>query len=93
MSTYEEISENLTAQVYELEALQSVYPKELVIGDHGVLAHINEFIKNPMNEVPQKLEYSIEISLNDVRLKKYCNHYNISISILETKNLLIHRDQ
>ncbi|KZC08873.1 RWD domain-containing protein 2A [Dufourea novaeangliae] len=65
MSTYNEILENLTAQICELEALQSVYPKELRIGDHGVLADINEFIKNPSEELPQKLEYSIELSLNN----------------------------
>ncbi|KOC64432.1 RWD domain-containing protein 2A [Habropoda laboriosa] len=64
MSTYEEINENLTAQICELEALQSVYPKELVITDHGVLADINNFIKNPMQELPQRLEYSIGISMN-----------------------------
>ncbi|XP_076758150.1 RWD domain-containing protein 2A [Xylocopa sonorina] len=64
MSTNEEISENFTAQICELEALQSVYPKELVITDHGVLADINEFIRNPKQELPQRLEYAIEISLN-----------------------------
>ncbi|XP_071874057.1 RWD domain-containing protein 2A [Bombus fervidus] len=65
MSTYEEIKENLTAQVCELETLQSIYPKELTITDHGVLADINEFVKNPMQELPQRLEYSIEIPLNN----------------------------
>ncbi|XP_068986315.1 RWD domain-containing protein 2A [Bombus flavifrons] len=65
MSTYEEIKENLTAQVCELETLQSIYPKELRITDHGVLADINEFVKNPMQELPRRLEYSIEIPLNN----------------------------
>lgn len=65
MSTYEEIKENLTAQVCELETLQSIYPKELRITDHGVLADINEFVKDPMQELPQRLEYSIEIPLNN----------------------------
>ncbi|XP_060830348.1 RWD domain-containing protein 2A [Bombus pascuorum] len=65
MSTYEEIKENLTAQVCELETLQSIYPKELTITNHGVLADINEFVKNPMQELPQRLEYSIEIPLNN----------------------------
>lgn len=67
MSTYEEVSKNLTAQIYELEVLQSVYPRELVIADHGVLADINDFINRPIEELPQKLEYSIKISLNGVR--------------------------
>ncbi|CAK9818078.1 RWD domain-containing protein 2A [Anthophora plagiata] len=69
MSMYEEMNENLTTQIYELEMLQSVYPKELVITDHGVLADINEFIKNPTQELPQKLEYSIEISMNGVTIE------------------------
>lgn len=65
MSTYEEIKENLTAQVCELETLHSIYPKELTITDHGVLADINEFVKNPMQELPRRLEYTIEILLNN----------------------------
>ncbi|CAK9818045.1 RWD domain-containing protein 2A [Anthophora quadrimaculata] len=69
MSTYKKTNENLTAQIYELEMLQSVYPKELVITDHGILADINDFIKNPMQELPQKLEYSIEISLNGITIE------------------------
>ncbi|XP_050493193.1 RWD domain-containing protein 2A isoform X3 [Bombus huntii] len=51
--------------VCELETLQSIYPKELRITDHGVLADINEFIKNPMQELPRRLEYSIEIPLDN----------------------------
>lgn len=70
MSTYEEIKENLTTQVCELETLQSIYPKELRITNHGVLADINEFIKNPMQELPRRLEYSIEIPLDNVSLKQ-----------------------
>lgn len=70
MSTYEEIKVNLTAQVCELEMLQSIYPKELAITDHGVLADINEFIKDPMLELPRRLEYTIEIPLNNVSLKQ-----------------------
>ncbi|XP_076220548.1 RWD domain-containing protein 2A isoform X2 [Nomia melanderi] len=64
MSIYKEISENFMAQIYELEALQSVYPKELRITDHGVLADINNFIKSPTEELPQRLEYSIDLPLN-----------------------------
>lgn len=64
MSTYEETSENLAAQVCELEALQSVYPKELAIADHGVLADINHFINNPMQQLPRRLEYSVELLLD-----------------------------
>ncbi|XP_017763638.1 PREDICTED: RWD domain-containing protein 2A [Eufriesea mexicana] len=64
MSTFEQINENLSAQVCELEALLSVYPKELIISDHGVLADINEYIKNFTQKLPRKLEYSVELSLN-----------------------------
>lgn len=64
MSMPEELTENLAAQICELEALQSVYPQELVIADHGVLADINDFIKNPAEERPQRLEYSLELSMN-----------------------------
>ena len=64
MSVPEEVNENLAAQICELEALQSVYPQELVIADHGVLADINDFIKNPAQERPQRLEYSLELSMN-----------------------------
>ncbi|XP_015188648.1 PREDICTED: RWD domain-containing protein 2A [Polistes dominula] len=64
MSLYENIKENLTAQIYELEALQSVYPEELVIADQGILADINNFIEFPQ-ELPQRLEYSIKISENE----------------------------
>ncbi|XP_043261010.1 RWD domain-containing protein 2A [Colletes gigas] len=64
MSTNEKTRENLMVQIYELEALESVYPKELVIADHGTLADINDFIKNPAQEHPQRLEYSIELPMN-----------------------------
>ena len=64
MSMDEEVNENLAAQICELEALQSVYPQELIIADHGVLADINDFIKNPAQERPQRLEYSLELSMN-----------------------------
>lgn len=66
---HEEVNENLAAQICEMEALQSVYPQELVIADHGVLADINDFIKNPEQERPQRLEYSIELSMNGVRFE------------------------
>jgi len=66
MSTPEEMIENLTAQVNELQALQSVYPTELVVTDHGVLADINEYIECPDREPPRWLEYAIAIPLNGV---------------------------
>ncbi|KAK2582295.1 hypothetical protein KPH14_004636 [Odynerus spinipes] len=65
MSLYENIKENLTTQIYELEALQSIYPEELVIADHGILADINSFIESPQEEIPQRLEYAINISKNE----------------------------
>ncbi|XP_015595951.1 RWD domain-containing protein 2A [Cephus cinctus] len=64
MSLSTELIENLTAQVLELEALQAVYPKELVIADYGVLADINNYIAGSNVEIPQKLEYCIEISIS-----------------------------
>lgn len=71
MSTYEEIKENLAIQISELEVLQSIYPKELIVADHGVLADINEFVRNPMQEMPQRLEYSVQIPLSNVRAPKF----------------------
>lgn len=59
--------ENLDSQVCELEALQSVYPKELTIVDHGNLADMNEYISGNREELPQRLEYSIEITIPEVR--------------------------
>lgn len=59
------MNENLTVQVCELEALKSIYPKELIIADYGTLVDVNDFIKNPAQELPRRLEYSIELSMND----------------------------
>ncbi|KAG5321267.1 RWD2A protein, partial [Pseudoatta argentina] len=64
MSTPEEMIENLTAQVNELQALQSVYPTELAVTDHGVLADINEYIECSDRESPRWLEYAIAVPLN-----------------------------
>lgn len=58
--------ENLTAQVNELQALQSVYPTELTVADHGVLADINEYIERPDRDPPRWLEYAVAIPLNGV---------------------------
>lgn len=66
MSTPEEVTGNLTAQVNELQALQSVYPNELVVADYGVLADINEYIDRPNREPPRWLEYAVAIPLNGV---------------------------
>lgn len=66
MSTPEEVTENLTAQVNELQALQSVYPTELVVADYGVLADINSYIECPSKDLPRWLEYTIAIPLNGV---------------------------
>ncbi|XP_066595621.1 RWD domain-containing protein 2A [Prorops nasuta] len=63
MSFYEEIKENLTTQLLELEVLQSVYPKELIITDHGTLADINCFIERMSKELPQRLEYLLELPI------------------------------
>ncbi|XP_076236832.1 RWD domain-containing protein 2A isoform X2 [Calliopsis andreniformis] len=65
MYTREEINKNLTAQILELEALQSVYPEELTVADHGVLADINDFIGNPTRNIPHHMEYSIKLPMND----------------------------
>lgn len=66
MSTPEEVTESLTAQVNELQALQSVYPTELTVADHGVLADINEYIECPDRDPPRWLEYAIAVPLNGV---------------------------
>lgn len=73
MSTPEEMTENLSAQVNELQALQSVYPNELVVADYGVLADINEYIEHPNRKPPRWLEYSIAIPLNSV-MQYSCNN-------------------
>ena len=64
--------ENLSSQICELEALQSVYPTELSIADHGTLADINSFISGANREFPKKLEYTLKIPIpqvNKVELK------------------------
>lgn len=66
MSTLEEVTENLMAQVNELQILQSVYPTELVVADYGVLADINSYIECPNKDTPRWLEYAIAIPLNGV---------------------------
>lgn len=66
MSDVEKIRDCLTTQVVELETLQSVYPDELVISDHGTLADINEFISGNNNGILGRLEYSIKITVPKV---------------------------
>ncbi|KAK0159011.1 hypothetical protein PV328_009943 [Microctonus aethiopoides] len=61
MSNINVLRENLTNQIVELETLQSVYPDELTILDHGILADINEFIDGKHDIVPQSLEYSVKV--------------------------------
>lgn len=73
MSTAEEVTENLAAQVNELQALQSVYPTELVVADYGVLADINEYIEHPDRDPPRWLEYSIAIPLNGENVELLVN--------------------
>lgn len=93
MSLYENIKENLTTQIYELEALQSVYPKELVVADHGTLADINSFIESPQEDLPQRLEYTINISENEVRLTMFNLYYAIRVlsSSKYVYQLIIHK--
>ncbi|EFN77386.1 RWD domain-containing protein 2A [Harpegnathos saltator] len=64
MSTSQQVMENLTAQVNELQALQSVYPTELAVADYGVLADINSYIECSDRDPPRWLEYAITIPLN-----------------------------
>lgn len=65
MTSNEDIVANLTAQIHELEVLQSVYPKELTIADHGILADINDFIKSGNGGTPKRLEYTLGISMDN----------------------------
>lgn len=69
MSTFKEIREKLESQICELEALQSVYPEELTIADHGNLADVNEFVSGNCDSLPSKLEYSIQITIPKVFMK------------------------
>ncbi|KAL0105375.1 hypothetical protein PUN28_016793 [Cardiocondyla obscurior] len=73
MSASEEMTENLIAQVNELQALQSVYPTELVVADYGVLADINEYIERQDRDLPRWLEYSISIPLNGENIELLVN--------------------
>lgn len=57
---------NLETQIMEMEALQSVYPQELLISDHGNLADINDFVAGNREEIPQRLEYEIKVSTEKV---------------------------
>lgn len=61
-----EIKENLSVQLSELETLQSVYPKEVHICDQGNLADINEIVSGTSDEIPQNLEYIINLSVLEV---------------------------
>ncbi|XP_012532714.1 RWD domain-containing protein 2A [Monomorium pharaonis] len=70
----QEVTENLTAQVNELQALQSVYPTELTVADHGVLADINEYIEHPDDRNPPRwLEYAVAIPLNGESIELLVN--------------------
>lgn len=62
MSAKVDARENLETQMFELEALQSVFPKELSIFDQGNLADINNFTSGIQSKIPHRLEYEIEIS-------------------------------
>ncbi|XP_012268251.2 RWD domain-containing protein 2A isoform X1 [Athalia rosae] len=62
MSMNEKTMENYQAQVTELEALQSIYPNEISIVDHGVLADMNNYVSGTATETPQLLEYVVTIS-------------------------------
>ncbi|EZA51707.1 hypothetical protein DMN91_003659 [Ooceraea biroi] len=73
MSTPQEVTETLMAQVNELQTLQSIYPTELVVADHGVLADINEYIERPDRDLPRWLEYAITIPLNGENVELLIN--------------------
>lgn len=65
-----DVKENLETQMFELEALQSVFPKEISVFDHGNLADINNFTSGIQIKVPHRLEYEVEISTQKVSLVK-----------------------
>ena len=79
MSIVTDTKENLATQIFELEALQSVYPKELSISDQGNLADINDYIAENHTIIPQRLEYDIEISSPKVCEELLLVKNNISI--------------
>lgn len=68
MEELKKIREHMSIQIGELEALQSVFPDELTVTDHGNLADINEFIDEKHDTLPQRLEYTIKISNSQVRI-------------------------
>jgi len=61
MSIISDIKINLETQIIELEALQSVYPQELSVCNHGTLADINDYVAGNCEKIPQRLEYEIKI--------------------------------
>lgn len=67
MSIKTDVKENLVTQMSELEALQSVFPEETSVFDHGNLADINNFTSGIQNKIPHRLEYEIEISTPEVK--------------------------
>ncbi|XP_043519120.1 RWD domain-containing protein 2A isoform X2 [Frieseomelitta varia] len=97
MSTYEEIKQNLEIQISELEVLQSIYPKELVIADYGVLADVNEFVRNPMQEMPQRLEYSVHIPLSNEKPEIYARGTSLNrsqqLSLNQALNSVLERQE
>nr|XP_046486617.1 RWD domain-containing protein 2A isoform X2 [Neodiprion pinetum] len=71
MSVNDKRVENYQAQIAELEALQAIYPDELTVIDHGILADINNFILDIHSDVPHPLEYIVTI----LHLKGKCQLY------------------
>lgn len=61
MSEIEKRIENYQAQIAELEALQSIYPDELSIDDHGVVADINNYVSGSCADIPPPMEYVVTI--------------------------------
>ncbi|XP_058809447.1 RWD domain-containing protein 2A [Phymastichus coffea] len=73
MSITGDIKETLEIQINELEALQAVYPKEVSTSDHGNIADINDYIAGKTIDVPLRLEYEIEVPVDEVVVELLIN--------------------
>ncbi|XP_026479159.1 RWD domain-containing protein 2A-like [Ctenocephalides felis] len=60
------IKECLQQQLLDIETLQSIYmePGEFEISDHGVHADVNEFVNSASIDVPNRLDFSLNLNLN-----------------------------
>ncbi|XP_053599699.1 RWD domain-containing protein 2A [Plodia interpunctella] len=70
-SVRETLCNNLTQQLAELELLKSMYPNsdEIVITDSKVLTDINNFIENKLDYIPNHLDFTLQLYINNMKLE------------------------